>query len=57
MYKILIKNKNKVIKKKFYETVDEFNKWYEDHNKRYKRVYQVKGYELIGLNPDKWEEV
>ena len=56
MYKILIKNKNQIIKRKFYETSEEFDKWYEDHKRRYS-CYKVIGYELVYLNPDRWEEI
>lgn len=47
MYKIEIKEKNKVVKRKYYQSKTSFERWRKDHTKNYKRFYTIHCYEFV----------
>jgi len=50
MYKILIisNDTGRVYKKKFYDSVEQFEKWLDKHTDNYYRWHQVQGFKFNG---------
>jgi hypothetical protein len=44
MFKIEIRNDNKLVKKKFYESKMSFDRWLNHHKEHYERFYTVTGF-------------
>lgn len=47
MFKIEIKDGNKLIKKKIYESKSQYEKWIKEHTKNYESCYSITGFQQI----------